>query len=53
VLRRRSQQPLIVRVTADDPVQHDDVGCLDALRIDGDVVQAALRTLLEPGLTQE
>lgn len=53
VLRRRSQQSLVVRVTADHPMQHDDVGYLDALRIDGDVVQAPLRTLLEPCLTQE
>jgi len=53
MFRRRPQQPLIVRVTADHPVQHDDVGCLHALRIDGDVVQAPLRALLQPRRAQE
>jgi hypothetical protein len=53
VLRGRSQEPLVVRVAADHPVEHDHVERLDTLRIDGDVLQAPLRALLEPCLSQE
>src|SRR5437870_12924763 len=52
-LRSRSQQALIIRVAADDSVQHDDVSCLHALRVEGDVVQASVYTSLECSLAQE
>src|SRR5580765_1069635 len=49
----RSQQTLVVRVTADDSVQHDDVGCLYAVGLHRDVVEAALRAVLERQLAQQ
>src|SRR6266487_2816411 len=52
-LRGRSQEALVVRVTADDSVQHDDVGCLDGFGLDGDVVEASLCTVLERHFAQE
>ena len=54
VRRRRAEQALVVRVAADDPVHHDDVGWLDAVRIRGDVVLAALDArLVDTGLAQQ
>ena len=49
----RSQQAHVVRVTADDSVQHDDVGCLYAVGLHRDVVEATLRTVLERQLAQQ
>src|SRR6478609_2106634 len=49
----RSEQTLVVRVTADDSVQHDDVGCLYAVGLHRDVVEAALRTVLERQLAKQ
>jgi len=51
--RCRSQQAHVVRVTADDSVQHDDVGCLYAVGLHRDVVEATLRTVLERQLAQQ
>jgi hypothetical protein len=53
VLRRRSEQPLIVRIAADHAVQHDYVGWVDVRRIGGDVVEKSLRPLLEARFAQE
>src|SRR5580765_3179557 len=50
---RRSQQTLVVRVTADDSVQHDDVSCLYAVGLHRDVVEAPLRAVLERQLAQQ
>ena len=48
-----AEQALVVGVAADDAVQDDDVGGLDALRVDCDVVQAPFGTILEPGLGEQ
>src|SRR6266550_1021675 len=52
-LRSRAQQALVIRIAADDPVQHDDVGWLDAVGLCRDVVEAPLCTVLECRLAQE
>src|SRR5713226_9013273 len=46
-VRSRSEEALVVRVTADHPVQHDDIGGLDTLRVGGDVVDPSFCTVLE------
>ena len=53
VLGRRRQQPLVIGVAAHHPVQHDHVGGLDAVPVDGDVVQPAGHPALEPGLPDQ
>ena len=50
---RRLQQPLVVGIAADDPVQDDDVGRLNRVRIGGEIVETPLRPLLESGLAQQ
>jgi hypothetical protein len=46
-----AEQPLVVRVAADDAVQHDDVGRLDVCGVDGDVVEPALDAAFDAGLS--
>src|SRR4051794_6213049 len=53
VARRRLQQPLVVGGTADDAVQHHDVGGLDAGGVDGDVVQPPVGPALEAVVAQQ
>src|SRR4051812_40105201 len=49
----RAEQALVVGVAAHDPVQHDDVRGLDALRLDRDVLQATVGAAFEPMLAQQ
>ena len=53
VVGRRAEQPLVVRVAADDAVEHDDVHRLDRVRLDGDVEQPPLDPVLDTGLARE
>jgi hypothetical protein len=46
---RRGKQAFVVRIAADDPVEHHHVGRLDAVRIGGDVVPAPFDAVLESG----
>ena len=50
---RRSEKPLIVRITADDPVEHDHIGRLDAVWICGDVEEPSLYSAFDPGFPEE
>jgi len=53
VLRDRAEQPLVVRVAAHHPVQHDDVGGLDPRRVFRDVVEPAVDARrVDPGLVR-
>jgi len=50
----RSEEAFVIRIAADHPVQYDDVGRLDRVRVGGDVVQPALHApFVDPGLAQE
>src|SRR5690349_4592126 len=53
MLGDRAEQTFVVRVAADDTVQDDDVRRLDRPGLDGDVLQAPLRTPFEAALTQQ
>jgi hypothetical protein len=53
VLRRRCEQPSVVGVTADNAVEHDDIGGLDRVSVGGDVVEAPGHALLEPVLAEQ
>src|SRR5207253_8326637 len=53
VLGGRLEQPLVVRIAADDAVQDDEVGGLDRGRVGGDVVDPPLDLVLEPALAQQ
>jgi hypothetical protein len=53
VARGGSEQLLVVGIAADDPVQDDDVGRLDPVRMGGDIVETPLRPSLESGLTEQ
>src|SRR5262245_8077816 len=50
---RGRQQPLVVGVAADDAVEHDHVGRVEAIAVDRDVVEPPLRSVLESGLAEE
>jgi hypothetical protein len=53
MVRGGSEQALVVRVAADDPVQDDDVRGLDGVCVGGDVVQPPLHPLRDPRLLRE
>jgi hypothetical protein len=45
---RCSEKSFVVRVAADDSVEDNDVGQLDSIGIRGDVVDAAICSLIDP-----
>jgi hypothetical protein len=49
----RPEQPLVVGIAADHPVENDNVGRLDGVGVDGDVVQPPPHATRKPGLAQE
>ena len=51
--RRGREQALVVRIAADDSMQDDDVCRLDAVGVDGDVVEPAFGAPGEPRLVRE
>src|SRR5215211_6002432 len=53
VIGRRSEQPSVIGVAADDPVEHDDVGGLDRVGVGRAVVEAPGHSLLEPVLAEQ
>ena len=53
MLSRRGEQPLVVRIAADHPVQHDHIGPLDTVRVRCDVMPAPYDAVLEPGVAEQ
>ena len=53
VVGGRRQQPLVVRVAADDSVEDDHVGRLDVVALDGDVAEEPHGLALESRLAKE
>jgi hypothetical protein len=48
-----TEQPLVVGVTADHPVQQDNVGSVDVFGLQRDVDEPAFNTTLHTGLLQQ
>src|SRR5438874_9936815 len=53
MLGDRGEEALVVRVAADDAIEHDDVSGLDLAGVDGDVAELALGSRFEARFPQE
>jgi hypothetical protein len=46
MVRRCTEKPLVVGIAADDTVENNHIGSLDAVRVGGEVVEPPLRATL-------